>query len=104
MATDTPRDMWVTWSRDLQGARIPLTVGDVDPSVIPGPSGLTGRSTMKHIQPISLEEARDKVLPILTAGHERRGRSRSERERRRRNALKNRRDDERSEPPRLCAL
>lgn len=59
---------------------------------------------MRRCKPVSVEEAREKALPLLLAGYERRGRMRNEQERARRAAVKVERDDQDPREPRIFAL
>lgn len=59
---------------------------------------------MKHLQPVSVEVARQIALPILLNGYRRRGQQRATWERAQRAEVKLERDDKRRQEPRVCAL
>ncbi|MCA9547465.1 MAG: hypothetical protein KC613_23840 [Myxococcales bacterium] len=59
---------------------------------------------MKHIQPVSVEQARSEALPLLLQGFNRRGQARTDRERSQRAAVKLERDDRHCTPPEICTL
>ena len=59
---------------------------------------------MAYLKPASVEDARNKALPILLACYERHGQRRSPEERARRAQVKLDRDDRRRQKPRICSL
>ncbi len=63
---------------------------------------MSGR--IKYIKPVSVEESREKALPILVEGYRKRGEQRSAGEKLKRSALKLERDKWSDSEPKICAL
>lgn len=66
--------------------------------------GVKMRGKIKYIKPVSVEEAREKALPILVEGYRKRGEQRSEVDKLKRSALKLERDKWSDSEPKICAL